>query len=194
VAALAAFRDAYPTVTLRLYVEALGSVSRLVLDGLCSLGVSGPMLPMLDGLEQRPMGYIVMIAVAAPDHPLARLGRPLTTADVRDQVQLVLTDRSDLTAGRDFAVLSAQTWRLADLGAKHALLCRGLGWGNMPQTMVRDDIAAGRLVRLDIEGRPPHRFALFAIHRDAQPPGPAGRWLMTRLAGNTADEDLGAAW
>jgi len=46
----------------------------------------------------------------------------------------VLTDRSDLTAGRDFAVASPSTWRLADLSTKYAFLedcvlrtCTGLG-------------------------------------------------------------------
>src|ERR1700753_4261932 len=40
VAALAAFREVFPTVTLRLYMEALGSVARLVLDRTCSVGAS----------------------------------------------------------------------------------------------------------------------------------------------------------
>jgi DNA-binding transcriptional LysR family regulator len=193
VAALAAFRDAFPTVNLRLYVEALGSVTRLVLDGVCSLGISGPMLLAVEGLDHRPLGHIVMIAVAAPTHPLARLGRQVTAVEVRDHVQLVLTDRSDLTKGRDFAVISTETWRLADLGAKHALLRQGLGWGNMPEAMVREDVAAGRLVMLDLAGRPPHRYALVAVHRNAQPPGPAGLWLLDRLAGASADEDLAAS-
>jgi DNA-binding transcriptional LysR family regulator len=192
VAALAAFREAFPTVTLRLYVEALGSVTRLVLDGICSVGASGPMMQSIDGVEQRPIGTITMIGVAAPGHPLAAVNGPVTQALVRDHVQLVLTDRSDLTQGRDFGVLSLQTWRLADLGAKHALILQGLGWGHMPESMVRDDLAAGRLVALDIENRPGTRYALFAVHRTDRPPGPAARWLLDRLGGNGPDEDLGA--
>jgi hypothetical protein len=34
----------------------------------------------------------------------------------RDHLQLVLTDRSPLTQGRDLGVIGTQTWRLADLG------------------------------------------------------------------------------
>ena len=69
---------------------------------------------------------------------------------LREQVQLVLTDRTALTEGQDFGVLALRTWRLGDLGAKHALLLAGLGWGNMPEEMVEDDLAAGRLVRLQV--------------------------------------------
>ena len=43
-----------------------------------------------------------------------------------------------------------ETWRIADLGAKHALLFAGSGWGLMPEPIVRDDLASGRLVRLDL--------------------------------------------
>lgn len=192
VQALSEFRDGFPTVNLRLYVEALGSVARLVIDRTCSVGVSGPMVPGLDDLDHRPMGCVVMVAVAAPGHPLARDGGPVTLPQVRNHVQLVLTDRSDLTRGQDFAVLSPQTWRLADLGAKHALLLAGLGWGNMPEPMVRGDLAFGRLVALDIENRPRHRFALFGVNRTDRPPGPAARWLMERLSGASAEEDLGS--
>ncbi len=179
---LVAFRAAFPTVTLRLYIEALGSVSRLVLDRVCAVGATGPEMMTTGELERRPLESIHLVHVAAPQHPLSRIRGPITAADVRDQVQLVLSDRSTLTQGQDFGVLSPETWRLADLGAKHALLLAGLGWGSMPASTVEDDIAAGRLAVLHIEALPQLRYQLFAIHRADAPPGPAGRWFMARLA------------
>ena len=68
---------------------------------------------------------------------------------IAKHVQLVLTDRTALTEGKNFGVLSPLTWRLADLGAKHAFLLAGFGWGHMPLPMVQDDIAAGRLRAID---------------------------------------------
>ena len=100
---------------------------------------------------------------------------------MRDHVQLVLTDRSELTRGQDFGVLSTETWRLADLGAKRALLLAGLGWGSMPEAMVAEDIAAGRLVRLILEDLDAHPYPQYLIHRTDTPPGPAARWLAERL-------------
>lgn len=64
-------------------------------------------------------------------------------------MQLVLTDRSDLMAGKDYGVFSPSTWRLADLSTKYALLREGIGWGSMPRHMVDTDVAEGRLVHLD---------------------------------------------
>ncbi|MFS2012660.1 hypothetical protein ACCD06_22805 [Azospirillum sp. CT11-132] len=40
-------------------------------------------------------------------------------------MQLVLTDRSTLTQGWEFAVIGTRTCRLADLGSKHMLLREG---------------------------------------------------------------------
>ncbi len=182
VGALVAFRAAFPTVTLRLSVEALGAVAKLVLDRTCAVGISGPLARVIDGLDRRPIGGVRMLPVAAPAHPLAARPGPIPPADLRGHVQLVLTDRSDLTRGQDFNVLSPETWRLADLGAKHALLLAGVGWGSMPDAMVRQDLAAGRLALLDIEGRAPDDYRLSAIHRVDAPPGPAGRWFVGWLA------------
>lgn len=181
VGVLSAFRAAFPTVGLRLFTEALGSVARLVLDGTCVIGVSGPRMVALDSLVARPLGAVTMVPVAAPGHPLAQQAGPVSREEIQRHIQLVLTDRSELTKGQDFAVLSPQTWRLADLGAKHALLVEGLGWGNMPEHSVRDDLAAGRLVHLTIADLPDHSYGFSAIHRGDAPPGPAGRWLLEQL-------------
>jgi DNA-binding transcriptional LysR family regulator len=187
VAVLVAFRATFPTVTLRLSVEALGAVAKLVLDGTCAVGVSGPLARALTGLSQRQVAGVRMIPVAAPLHPLGTWRGPIPLSALRDHVQLVLTDRSDLTRGQDFNVLSPETWRLGDLGAKHALLLAGLGWGGLPEPMLEEDLAAGRLVALDIEGRGPEDYRIFAVHRTEAPPGPAGRWFVERLAAEAQD-------
>jgi DNA-binding transcriptional LysR family regulator len=181
--ALKAFREAFPTVSLRLSVEALGAAAALVLDGRASVGIGGPVTAGIAGLERVALGSVQLIPVAAPDHPLARQGR-LRPGAGREHTQLVLTDRSSLTQGQDFSVMSPRTWRLADLGSKHALLRECIGWGNMPLPMVEADLASGALVRLDM---PDHRgvdYGFDGFHRSDAPPGPAGTWLLRRFAGD----------
>ncbi len=177
---LDAFRATFPTVSLRLYVEALGAVAQLVLDGVARVGVSGPLPRRLDGLEQGPLGMVRLIPVAAPCHPLSRHTGAIPTSVARAHVQLVLTDRSALTQGQDFGVIGVQTWRLADMGAKHALLLAGIGWGSMPEAMIREDLAAGRLTRLAVDAWDGALSPLQSLHRTDRPPGPAGRWLIER--------------
>ncbi len=171
------FQGAFPTVALRLHVEALGAVTQLVATGRAVLGISNPMHAEIEGLEHQAAGSVHLVPVAAPTHPLAKKGAGRAEA----HTQLVLTDRSPLTEGRDFAVLGRQTWRLADLSAKHALLLAGLGWGNMPEFMVQADLKARRLVRLKLRDWQGGDYALQAIWRRAAPPGPAARWLVERF-------------
>jgi len=182
--AVGAFQARFPTTPLRLYVEALGAVLKPVLDGRCAFGVMGslPIAPPQVTLE-RLLG-VPMMMVAAPGHPLAAHPAPIPSDALAQHVQLVLTDRSDLSAGREFGVMSAKTWRIADLGAKHAFLRAGLGWGSMPLNVVEADIATGALVALRFEDGPgPGGFVmpLSAVYPTDSPPGPAGRWLIDRL-------------
>jgi len=181
VKALDDFRRKFPTVALRLQVETLGAVTHAVMQGTAAFGISGPLELASDLLVRGPAGSVKLVPVAAPTHPLASMPEPIGAA-AHDHIQLVLTDRSTLTQGRDFGVLSVRSWRLADLGTKHALLLAGMGWGNMPKPMVNEDLKRGRLVELKIEmpGEPVYPF--HTVYRNDAPPGPAASWLMERLA------------
>jgi DNA-binding transcriptional LysR family regulator len=81
----------------------------------------------------------------------------------------------------NFAVVSPNTWKLADLGSKHMLLKEGIGWGNMPLPMVQEDLASGRLVHLDLPDLSGDVYRFDAIYRADTPPGPAGSWLISRF-------------
>ena len=182
VKALDDFRRKFPTVALRLQVETLGAVTHAVMQGAAAFGVSGPLELASDVLVRGPAGSVKLVPVAAPSHPLALMEGPVSGTRARDHIQLVLTDRSILTQGRDFGVLSVRSWRLADLGAKHALLLAGMGWGNMPKPMVNEDLKRGRLVELKIEAPGELAYPFHTVYRNDAPPGPAASWLMERLA------------
>jgi DNA-binding transcriptional LysR family regulator len=183
--ALKAFRAEFPMVSLRLNVEALGMVTQMVLDGRATIGIGGPLDEVVAGIERVAVGSVELIPVAAPDHPLARADRNVPGAG-RDHIQLVLTDRSSLTHGRDFGVVGTETWRLADLGSKHMLLREGIGWGYMPEPMVHADVEAGRLVHLNMPEMKSGSIRLFAIYRTDTPPGPAGSWLIAQFQNQAA--------
>ncbi|SFL82003.1 LysR family transcriptional regulator [Rugamonas rubra] len=178
---LHAFQREFPTVSMRLRMEALGAVTELVMERVCHIGISGWMPGMPETIERRSFGFVTMVPVASPLHPLAQIGGKIPTALLREHIQLVVTDRSKLTAGQDFGVQALRDWRLGDLGSKHNLLRSGIGWGNMPLELIQDDLARGLLVRLDINDGNSFSFPLYVIHRGDEEPGPAGKWLMQQF-------------
>lgn len=178
-----AFRETFCGTPLRLFVEALGGAYQPVLTGAASIGVVGSLPIMPASLTAERLNGVALGMVAAHDHPLAAWQGLIPKSELAKHVQLVLTDRSELSAGREFGVMSPSTWRLGDMFAKHSFLLHGLGWGGMPLQAVERDIAEGRLVQLSIEDVPPGGLILpmFAVYPTASPPGPAGRWLIERL-------------
>ena len=184
--ALKTFGTRFPSVPPRLYVESMGAASELVLNGTCALGLLATFSSEFAALMRRRLVDITLIQVAAPSHPLGRFEGPVPREELRRHVQLVLTDRSGLTGSRDYGVFSPLTWRLADLGAKHAMLRAGLGWGGMPAHLVAEDMAAGRLRRIMVEREGDTEetvtLPLCAAYAHDRPPGPAGRWLLEHLA------------
>ncbi len=181
--AVGAFKAEFTRTPLRLYVEALGAVVEPVVERTCRIGVIGSMPEIPKELASEKLLDIQMVSVVAPAHALARLNRVVNQRDLDYHVQLVLTDRTSLSEGRSYGVFSPLTWRLADMGAKHAFLTAGFGWGHMPLSMVKRDLESGGLVALRIESlepKPP-TLPMFAVYRKDAPPGPAARFFIEQL-------------
>jgi len=177
------FRTQYTGVALRIYVEALGAAIEPVLDGRCSVGIVGSLPTIPDTLTSERLQSIFFLMVAASNHPLASRKSKIPREELAKHTQIVLADRSKLSAGRELGVMSPATWRLADLFAKHHFLLNGLGWGGMPLHVVQRDLDEDRLAILPIEDVPPGGLPLImsAVWQTKSPPGPAGRWFIERL-------------
>lgn len=179
----AAFRERWPTVTLRLYTEALGGVMARVLDGSAALGVTAGQGTPATGVELVALAEVELRAVVAATQPLAQRVGPIPDVAFTDEVQVVLTERAPAAPSVDVNVLSACTWRVADLATKHALIRAGLGWGTLPEHLVSTDLTRGDLVAIAPAawGGVAQRVSLFTVVRVDRPPGPAGAWLRGAL-------------
>lgn len=174
----AQFSREFPRVDLRIDTQVMSAVTDRVLSGSATLGVVSP-LGLIPGLERQSLATIEMIPVTSPSHPLAGPGGAVSRRQLADAVQIVLSERLE-TGVVDQAVLSPHTWRVADLHTKHEMLRAGLGWGNLPEHLVRCDLEEGRLVPLRIDDAD-RTLALSAIWRKETVLGPAHRWLLGKL-------------
>lgn len=184
VRACAAFAAEFPEVELRVATEALSAVTSRVLSGEATLGLVSP-LGLTPKLERRALFTIRLVPCAAPSHPLARPrpgGEGPSVEELREHVQIVLSERSE-DGVPDQGVHSPRTWRVGDLHTKRALMLAGLGWGNLPEPLIEEDLRKGRLVRVvpQVFRRHAMTLAMSAVYRRGPAFGPAHAWLVAKL-------------
>lgn len=181
-----AFEKRFPAVDLRIDTQLMAAVGARVRSGAATLGLVSPE-GIVPGLERRALGTVRMLPVVSARHSLAGVRGRIPQKVLEQEVQIVLSERDGEEAGRDgkdVAVVASRTWRVADLHTKHMLLRAGLGWGNLPEHAIRDDLAKKRLVRI----RPAmwtedeHVLSISAIYRRDAAFGPAHTWMLEELS------------
>ena len=182
IASLSALNLTYPDLPVRFSTEGLGGALRRLRDGSAAIGVCLLLPTVPDDIVAYPLLQIRIQPVVAPEHRLAKLGRPATQVDLEPHVQLVLSDPVD-TAGPSYGISSARLWRFVDIARRLDFVLAGFGWCRMPQHLVAEHIAAGRLVALELEERASQGEALtiHVAHPRDRALGPAGRWLLDEL-------------
>jgi len=81
------FQSLFPGTALRLFVEAIGAAYQPVLDGRCSLGIAGPLPLLQPSLTSERLTAIELVMVAARDHPLASVAKPIPQSEARVPAQ-----------------------------------------------------------------------------------------------------------
>lgn len=186
--ALVQMHEAYPSVAIRLAVEPLGGPISSLLEARSHLAIIVGEDFRDPRITLTAISSVQLVAVASAAHPLAthRKHTELGLPDLADHVQVVLSDPTSLSEGRDFGVLSPQTCRVDGQDTKHAMILRGLGWGRLPLWQVQRDLDEGRLVRLNTEalGRKSQVQAeAYLASRLDKPLGPAARAFSEALRG-----------
>jgi DNA-binding transcriptional LysR family regulator len=174
---LPALRAAGAPTRVQLTVESLGGVERRFeeLDAQVMLSV----------LPVRPEGLTVVMLpkfwarlVAHRDHPLAKLER----VRLEDLTQHVLLNvrGSDPRLRLATSALEEQSMvQLSDFHAKKAAIVAGIGFGWLPDWLIRDELDAGALVALKLRQGSVHAFEPRLAHRGKL--GPAGRLVLSHL-------------
>ena len=195
---LHALRAEFPHLAVSFSTEGLGGAERRLRRGQAALALCLLLPAVPEDVSALPLVGVDLAPVVSADHPLARLGRPATRADLDGSVQLVLSDPS-APDGPSYGVIGSRTWRFVDLGRRLDFLLAGMGWCRMPEHLVAAHLAAGRLVRLVIEDDPAGArgaLTIYAAHLRERPLGRAGSWLLadlqTRFACRTLITD--GAW
>lgn len=180
---LRALHDTFPDLPVSFSTEGVGGAELRLRDDSASLAFCLLLPSVPDDLMAYPLMDLNLVPVAAADHPLARLGCPLSRADFEAHVQLVLSDARGI-GGPSHGVIGSRIWRFVDLGRRLDFLLAGFGWCKMPPFVIEPYLIDGRLVELDIvdEGvSPTGTLPVYAAHVRERPLGRGGSWLLGNL-------------
>ena len=166
----------FPSVALSVVTGFVRFAAQQVRAGDADIAISGPL--GVEGLDQRLIGAVQMIPVAAPHHPLAAQGIP-GQSHLESHVHLLLTHGAGSGADPSEGFASPRRWALGDARTRLAFLRAGLGWARLPDHEAEPEIAAGRLAPIDM--------SLAQVQQDRVPIcvattraarlGAAGRWV-----------------
>ena len=166
---LDAFGRESPHTRIEVIESVLGGTSEALLTGQAELAITG-ILPQ--GFTGELLMPIQFLPAAHPEHPLHKLGRPVTRQDLRAHRQLVVRESGSRRATK-LRVEAAERWTLSHMATSIEAASKGYGYGWYPEYRIRDEIAAGTLKPLPLlegGGGIAQLYLVFA-DRDAAGPG-----------------------
>jgi DNA-binding transcriptional LysR family regulator len=166
---------------IRLSTEVLGGCWDALIGGRADMVIGAPGDAPPEGLlAVEPIGRFEFVFVVSPDHPLATAKEPLAAQEILQHRAISAADTSRTLPPRTSGLLDGQdSLTVPTIRAKVAAQIAGLGAGYLPMLWAAPHIAAGRLVKKDIEGSKALTHVYLAWHpRQA---GKAGKWFIDRL-------------
>lgn len=149
--------------------------------------------PARAGIGSRPLCRPLMRLVVAAGHPLATWQGPLSAAELSRHRAVVIADTSRELDARTVGLIEGQdVLRVSDMRTKAAAQIAGLGVGQLPAWLADPEIAAGRLIELQIaDPRPPLQSHIAWRNRQI---GKALRWFLDELAEPATLAALNEGW
>jgi len=189
-AALAAFAREHPQIDVRLTVARHGHLLRRLQDNLDDLTLM-TQVPADAGLAFTPVAEHRLVAVGWPGHPLA--GRPLPLHEFLGETVLLREEESgtrrafEAFCRRESCVLAPRHLFGSNETIRRAVQAR-MGVAVLPEELVQEDIAAGRLCALDVRGMP-LRHSWCLVHPQGKHLTPAAIAFRKFLSQSLARQD-----
>lgn len=171
------FFDHCPGTRLHLHFEAISGPWERLFDGEADL-----ILHHVDKADTRfdsvDLFAVKLIPVVAPNFLRFPISRAMTPEMMRDHVQCVIRDTARQSLVRDyFLIEGARKWTVSDQLMKRELILQGMGWGHLPEYLIKQDLGAGRLLAITGKYFKGGRAELVAARLRDAPHGPVAKRL-----------------
>lgn len=187
---LGAFRDTRPDVQIQLQVHNSMRVCEVVDGGLCHVGfVEGPTVP--SGLYSVPVARDRLVVVVPRGHRWVRRRAPVSIAELAATPLVVREEGSGTRRTLDLALneyeRAAPLLELGSGAAVRTSVLGGMGPAVMSSLAVADDLGAGRVVEIAIDGLELERVLTAVWRPPRKLSGPAGELLRMVTGGHVRE-------
>ena len=166
----------FPRTRLEIYYENGMGPLDLLENGQVSLLII-PWIKNIETLESMHFMNLRFVSVISSQSPLLKKYKIVPKADIRKYSQVVISGRK--SSNTTYGVLEgSDQWRVNDFQTKKELIVQGMGWGSLPEHLIKEELAQGLLVPLRVEGDVEMPDIEFRIARlDSEPVGPVAERL-----------------
>ncbi|GAA3946330.1 LysR family transcriptional regulator [Allohahella marinimesophila] len=172
----------YPETHIRLISDAMGGSAERLMTGEADIVISTLDGLSTDAIEALPYTTVDIIPVARPDYGPARRHRN-NKVDMSRFTQVVVSGTGHGVFEQSRDVLEAGLrWTVSDFAAKKEVILSGMGWGGLPEHLIRAELDDGALEALEIENFPVRHSRLYQIRRRAHETGLVAEALWEALA------------
>jgi DNA-binding transcriptional LysR family regulator len=177
-----------PGTRLKLRTEVLAGTWEALVNGQADLAIGVGMHTAPPGVAIELLGELEFVFAVAPQHPLAGAAEPLSDVEVLRYRAVAVADTAQHLSPLTVNLLPGQdVLTVSSMAAKIEALLRGLGCGFVPEPMVREHLAAGRLLRkrtlrASAAGKMGYAWRCGSGRRERASLGLALQWWLKQLA------------
>lgn len=170
---LTTFADEHPQTRIELYESVLGGTSEALLQRRVDLAI-GPTTP--PGFLGEALMQVHFIPAASPQHPLHKLGRPLTLSDLRAYRHLVVRETGKRDT-REIGLNTEQRWTVSTKATSIRAAKMGLGFSWFPAESIQEELASGELKALPLRDGADRYGTLYLMFADPESVRPGAKRL-----------------
>ena len=175
----------YIATQIKLSTEQMGGAMERLFESNADLIISTQTDIDTSIMEAKPYKTVEIIPVAHRDYPPARSDALKSISDMQPFVQVVVADSSQSRSKQTLDVMPhSRRWVVTDFASKKEIILNGMGWGGLPEYMVRQELAGGELVRLSVSGFDIRHSQLYLIRRMDKPVGVVSQAIWQAFSDN----------
>src|SRR3954468_14825060 len=157
-----------PHTRIEYYETVIAGTNEALVSGRADLAIT-PIVPQ--GFTGPMLMPLRMLLVAHPEHPLHKLGRPLTLRDLRAHRQLIVRETDVLRATKPVAE-ATQRWTGSHTPTAIFAASMGFGYGWYPEERIRGELERGSLKPLPLRDGSERLGQFYLVFADRDNAGP----------------------